>query len=80
MYVDVKLNYGEKIKGAYAEEDADLEHLKANLLQKVTRRVLWRIGQSQYDPPRASGACLIKWKVLMQQMILEAGTKGGTRL
>jgi hypothetical protein len=48
--VDLKLNYGEKVKGAYVEEDAPLSDPESALPQVITRRILWRVAQSQYDP------------------------------
>jgi hypothetical protein len=48
--VDIKLNYGEKVKGAYLEEDAPLADPESALPRVITRRVLWRVVQSQYDP------------------------------
>jgi hypothetical protein len=49
--VDIKLNCGEKVKGAYLEEDGPLADPESALPQVITRRVLWRVAQSQYDPP-----------------------------
>ncbi len=48
--VDVKLNYSEKVKGAYLEKDATLSDPESALPQVITRRILWRVAQSQYDP------------------------------
>ncbi len=48
--MDIKLNYGEKVKGAYLEEDALLADPESALPQVITRRVLLRVAQSQYDP------------------------------
>jgi hypothetical protein len=48
--VDIKLNYGEKVKGAYLEEGAPLTNPESALPQVITRRVLWRVAQSQYGP------------------------------
>ncbi len=48
--VDVKLNYGEKLKGAYLEEDAPLTDSESVLPSLVTWRILWRVAQSQCDP------------------------------
>jgi hypothetical protein len=47
IWVDIKLNYGEKVKGAYLEEDAPLSDPESALPQVITRRVLWRVAQSQ---------------------------------
>jgi hypothetical protein len=54
--VDIKLNYGEKVKGAYLEEDAPLTDPESALPQVITRRVLWRVAQSQ-KTLLASSAC-----------------------
>jgi hypothetical protein len=48
--VDVKLNYGEKVKGAYTEEDAPLADPESALPSRVTMRILWGVAQSQYNP------------------------------
>jgi hypothetical protein len=42
--VDIKLNYGEKVKGAYLEEDAPLSDPESALPRVITRRVLWRVA------------------------------------
>jgi hypothetical protein len=39
--VDIKLNYGEKVKGAYLEEDAPLADPESALPQVITRREQW---------------------------------------
>jgi hypothetical protein len=38
--VEVKLNYGEKVKGAYTKEDAPLTGPESALPDRVTRRIL----------------------------------------
>ncbi len=46
IYVDIKLKYGEKKKGAYMEENACLIEPEVNLSSRITRRVLQRVAQS----------------------------------
>ncbi len=46
--------YGEKVKGAYLEEDAPLSNPESALPRVITRRILWSVAQSQYDPPWAT--------------------------
>jgi hypothetical protein len=41
--IDIKLNYGEEIKGVYEVEDASLTDLEVSLPDRITRRVLWRV-------------------------------------
>ncbi len=58
--VDIKLNYGEKVKGVYTEEYAPLADLESMLPSRVTRRILWRVVQSQYDPLGLLGVSMVK--------------------
>ncbi len=73
--VDIKLNYGEKIKGAYLEEDAPLSNPESALPQVITRRILWRVVQSQYDPLGLLSVYMVRWKLLMRKVTLKG--KGG---
>ncbi len=74
--MDIKLNYGEKVKGAYLEEDAPLADPESALPQVITRRVLWRVAQSQYDPLGLLSVYMVKWKLLMRKVTLK-GKEGG---
>jgi hypothetical protein len=74
--VDIKLNYGEKVKGAYLEEDALLTDPESALTRVITRRVLWRVAQSQYDPLGLLSVYTVKWKLLMRKVTLK-GKEGG---
>ncbi len=38
--MDIKLNYGEKVKGAYLEEDTPLSNPESALPQVITSRIL----------------------------------------
>jgi hypothetical protein len=38
--MDIKLNYGEKVKGAYLEEDTPLSNLESTLPQVITSKIL----------------------------------------
>jgi hypothetical protein len=74
--VDINLNYGEKVKGAYLEEDALLTDPESALPRVITRRVLWRVAQSQYDPLGLLSVYMVKWKLLMRKATLK-GKEGG---
>jgi hypothetical protein len=73
---DIKLNYREKVKGAYLEEDAPLTDPESALPRIITRRVLWRVAQSQYDPLGILSVYMVKWKLLMRKVTLK-GKEGG---
>ncbi len=73
--VDVKLNYGEKVKGAYTEDDAQLNDPESALPSRVTRRILWRLAQIQNDPLGLLSVYMVKWKLLMRKVMLKG--KGG---
>jgi hypothetical protein len=73
---DIKLNYGEKVKGAYTKEDAPLTDPESTLPFRVTRRILWRVAQSQYNPLGLLSLYIVKWKLLMRKVTLK-GKNGG---
>jgi hypothetical protein len=73
--VDIKLNYGEKVKGAYLEEDAPLADPECALHRVITRRILWRVAQSQYNPLGLLSVYMVRWKLLMRKVMLKG--KGG---
>jgi hypothetical protein len=69
--VDVVLNYGEKVKGANTEEDAPLADPASALPCLVTRKMLWRVAQGQYDPLGLLSVYMVKWKLLMRKVTLK---------
>jgi hypothetical protein len=73
--MDIKLNYGKKVKGAYLEEEAPLSNPESTLPQVITRRILWRVAQSQYDPHGLLSVYMVRWKLLMKRVTLKG--KGG---
>jgi hypothetical protein len=73
---DIKLNYGEKVKGAYLEEDAPLADPESALPRTITRRILWRVAQSQYDLLGLLSVYMVRWKLLMRKVTLK-GKEGG---
>jgi hypothetical protein len=73
--VDVKLNYGKKVKGANLEEDAPLSDPESALPKVITCRILWRVTQSQYDPLNLLSVYTVRWKLLMRRVMLKG--KGG---
>ncbi len=42
----------------------------------ISRRVMWRIAQGQYDPLALLGAYMIRWKLLMRRITLMNPTGG----
>jgi hypothetical protein len=76
IYEGIKLNYGNKVKGVYTEEDAPLTDPESALPSRVTGRILWRAAQSQYDPLGLLSVYMVKWKLLMRKVTLK-GKNGG---
>jgi hypothetical protein len=64
------------VKGAYLEEDAPLADPESALPRIITRRVLWRVAQSQYDPLGLLSMYMVQWKLLMRKVTLK-GKEGG---
>ena len=75
LSVDIKLNFGGKVKGAKLTPDADLENddLELYAPEKITKRMLWRVAMAQYDPLGLLCGYTIKFKLLMRNMAEEAG-------
>jgi hypothetical protein len=74
--VDIKLNYGEKIKGTYIEQDDSLTDLEVSLLDRITRSVLWRVAQSKYNPLGLRSIYMVKRKLLMRKITLKGKVEG----
>jgi hypothetical protein len=70
---DVKLNLGAKKAGLHLMDyiELDVEPEKA-LPEVITKRELWRVAQSQYDPLGLLYGFTICFKVLMRSMAEEA--------
>jgi hypothetical protein len=73
---DVKLNTGGKVGGARVLEDIDLEgDLDRAMPGAITKRVLWRVAQGQYDPLGLLCAFTIRFKIIMRSL---SGEEEGT--
>ncbi len=59
------------MKGAYNEKDAPLADPKSTLPNRMTRRILWRVAQSQYDPLGLPRIYMVKGKLLMRKVMLK---------
>jgi hypothetical protein len=71
--VDVKLNLGAKRAGLHLQDNVVLEEEPEKVLPEViTKRELWRVAQSQYDPLGLLCSFLICFKVLMRSLVEEA--------
>ncbi len=67
LQVDVKLNTGGKVQGARVQEDIDLEgDLSKAIPGAITKRILWRVAQGQYDPLGLLCAFTIRFKIIMR--------------
>ncbi len=70
------MNYRDKIKGAYVEQDASLAILKVSLPDRIMRRVLWRVAQSQYNPFGLLSVYKVKRKLLRRKITLSGKVEG----
>jgi hypothetical protein len=52
ILLDIKINFSGKRKGAKLAPDVDLEEEDIDEVtpEVVTKRMVWRVGQAQYDP------------------------------
>ena len=72
LQIDVKVNFGVKKKGAHTDPYADLEDDPVDFVPEVvTKRMLWRVAQAQYDPLGLLSVYTIKFKLLMRDLCSE---------
>ncbi len=69
LQVDVKLNTGGKVGGDRVQEDIDLEgDLSKAIPGAITKRILWRVAQGQYNPLGLLCAFTIRYKIFMRSL------------
>ncbi|OBQ31910.1 MAG: hypothetical protein AN484_28490, partial [Aphanizomenon flos-aquae WA102] len=72
LKIDVKVNFSSKVKGAHSDPYVDLEEDPEDFVPEViTKRLLWRVAQAQYDPLGLLCAYTIKFKLLMSNLCTE---------
>ncbi len=69
LRVNVKLNLGAKKAGLHLMDNIEPEKV---LPEVITKRELWRVAQSQYEPLGLLCGFTIRFKVLMRSMAEEA--------
>jgi hypothetical protein len=78
LRMDVKVNFSGKQKGARVDPDANLEEdVDVFTPDHITKRMLWRVAQGQYDPLGLLSPNTIRLKLLMRGMAQESGKVTG---
>jgi hypothetical protein len=78
LQVDIKLNTGGKRGEVRLKEDVDLEKdLDKAVPEAVTKRILWRVAQGQYDPLGLVCVSIIYFKIIMRSL---SGEEEGTSI
>ena len=77
--VDVKVNFSGKRGGVHTAPDVDLDENLADkdLQQTVTKRLVWRIAQSQYDPLGLLAPYTVKLKAVLGNYVPKKGQQKG---
>ena len=75
--MDVKVNFSGKRGGVHTAPNVDLDEYLAcqDLQQTVTKRVVWCIAQSQYDPLGLLAPYTVKLKAVMRELCSEEGAE-----
>jgi hypothetical protein len=77
LKVDIKVNFAGKRGGAKLGPDLDLETFEEEIDDKfpdvITKRIVWRIAQGQYDPLGLVSPYMVKLKLLMRKLTKEDG-------
>ena len=73
--IDIKVNFSGKRAGARLGPDLDLdgELLDEDLPDVITKRILWRVCQGQYDPLGLLAPFTIQMKLIMCEFCSEEG-------
>ena len=73
--VDIKVNFSGKRGGVNTAPDVDLDENLADkdLQQTVTKRLVWRIAQSQYDPLGLLAPYTVKLKAVIRELCSKEG-------
>jgi hypothetical protein len=74
------MGYGEKKKVANIEDSEDPSCLEANLSNLITRRILRRVAQSQYEPQGLLRLDMVKWQLLMRRVSMKERSQVGKGL
>ena len=75
LAVDVKVNFTGKVRGAKLLPDVELleEDVEEYIPEVVTKRIVWRIAQAQYDPLGLVSPYMMQFKLVMRDICNENG-------
>ena len=77
LKVDIKVNFAGKRGGAKLGPDLNLETFEEEVDDKfpeeITKRIVWRIAQGQYDPLGLVSPYMVKLKLMMRKLTREDG-------
>jgi hypothetical protein len=79
LMLDIKINFSGKRKGAKLAPDVDLEEedIDEATPEVVTKRMVWRVAQAQYDPLGLISPFMIQFKLVMRSLCAEDGKVTG---
>jgi len=79
LAVDVKINFAGKSRGAKLAPDVDLEEevIDEVMPEVITKRIVWRVAQGQYDPVGLLAPYLVQFKIVMRDLCAEDGKVKG---
>jgi Pao retrotransposon peptidase len=79
LMLDIKINFSGKRKGAKLAPDVDLEEEDIDEVtpEVVTKRMVWRVAQAQYDPLGLVSPFMIQFKLVMRSLCSEEGKVTG---
>jgi hypothetical protein len=81
LKVDCRVNFAGKRGGAKLGPDMDLdmeeEEFDENFPSLITKRIIWRVAQAQYDPLGLLAPYMIRLKMVMRDLCSEEGKVSG---
>ena len=75
LFLEVKVNTSNKVKGLRKEPDIELDDILNNFPDVLTKRIIWRIVLGQFDLLGLASVFFIRLKLLMRDLSDEEGRK-----
>ncbi len=74
--IDIRINFGPKVRGARTAPDADLDNVGACVPEELSKRLVWRVALGQFDLLGLVAPFLLRLKLLMRGLSGEGAPAG----
>ena len=75
LFVDAKINFGDKKKGLKSAKNIDPDEVLEEAPAVITKRMIWRVALGQYDVLGLVSPFLIRLKLMMRDLVQDTEDK-----